>query len=339
MNRVNARAIKISSVTLFVMSIFLGTTIFGTTLHAQSIGSTDPLSVDVSPQYPAPYQNVVITPSSTTFDISAATVTVMVDGTPFYSGSGQQPITVPVGGPGSTTKIVVTADSGGQSYPVTITIRPASVALVTEAVSSTHDFYQGGGLVGSNGRVRLIAIPDLRSSDGVQLDPSTLEYTWKFGDQVLQEASGIGKNVLDATAPEKYRDADVTVTVANSDDSVIAQSSTTVSPVDPITLVYNDDPLLGPNFDMALQNTVNMPDSEETYLGVPYYFSDPPTVNWTVNNVSSSASNDITVRSSGDGQGTAVLGYTATDNTATQTANSTLSVVFGAKQPTGLFGL
>jgi hypothetical protein len=339
MNRVLTRAEKISGTALLVMSIFFGTTFGVTPVRAQSIGSTDPLSVAISPQYPVPYQNVVVTPSSTTFDISAATITVTVNGTVFYKGSGQQPVTVPVGGPGSSTKIVVTAISGGQTFPVTITLHPASVALVTEAVSSTHDFYQGAGLVGSNGRLRLIAIPDLRSSSGAQIDPSALEYTWKFGDQVLQEASGIGKNVLDATAPEKYRDADVTVTVANGDNSVIAQSSTTVSPVDPITLIYRDDPLLGPEFDSALQNTITMPDSEETYVGVPYYFSDPPTVNWTVNNVSSTASNDITVRSSGDGQGSAVLGYTATDNSATQTANSTLSVMFGSTQSSGIFGL
>jgi hypothetical protein len=33
------------------------------------------------------------------------------------------------------------------------------------------------------------------------------------------------------------------------------------------------------------------------------------------------------------------LGYTATDNSATQTANSTLSVMFGSTQSSGIFGL
>jgi ribosomal protein L31 len=339
MNSVLACVKKISGVAVLLVLMFSGIALFGTHTFAQSIGSTDPLDVDVSPQYPTPYQNIVVTPSSTLFDISAATVSVTVNGTPFYSGSGQQSVSVPVGGPGTSTKIVVTAVSAGQSYTQSITIRPASVALVTEGVSSTHPFYEGGDLVGSNGRVRLIAIPDLRTSSGAQIDPSTLEYTWKLGDQVLQEDSGIGKNVLDATAPEKYRDADITVTVANSDNPLIAQSETSVSPVDPVTLVYRDDPLLGPDFDVALQNSTTMSDTEETYLGVPYYFSDPPTVTWTVNGTQSSSDDDITVRSSGNGQGTAVLNYTASDPSATQTANSTLSVVFGNQQSSGLFGL
>jgi hypothetical protein len=48
---------------------------------------------------------------------------------------------------------------------------------------------------------------------------------------------------------------------------------------------------------------------------------------------------DITVRSTGTGAGTAVLNFTANDPATTESANSTLSVLFGQKKSLGIFGL
>lgn len=326
----------------FTLSVLAGLlSLVVVTAHAQTATDAPPaaLTLDVTPQYPAPYQTVTITPSSTTFDITGATITVTVNGTEFYKGSGGTAISIPLNGPGSTSKIVVTAVSDGQTYSESITLRPADVALVVEPVSTTHPFYAGEGLVPSEGRVRLIAIPDLRTSSGKAIDPTTLVYTWSLGDQVLDSDSGIGKSVLDATAPQQYRDADVSVTAATQDGSIIAQAETTISPISPITRIYEDDPLLGPLYDNALPSSYTMPDTEDTFLGVPYYFSTTPTLDWTMNGTDSGSNPDITVRSTGSGAGTAVLNFTANDTSSTESANSTMSVLFGQKTSTGLFGL
>ncbi len=326
-------------ITLAIATI-LGFTSFISLAHAQLSGGSgsDPLTIDLSPTYPAPYQTVTVTPSSTTFDISGATVSVTLNGTAFYKGSGGAPINIPIGGPGKNTTISISVTSGGQTTKKTLVINPADVALVEEPISTTHPFYEGIGLVAPQGGVRLIAIPDLRSSSGKSLDPSTLVYTWKLGDQILTADSGIGKSVLNAVASERYRDSNVTVTVASPDGSIIAQSGVTVSPVDPVTLLYKDDPLLGPLYDTALGSSLTMSGTEDTYLGVPYYFSHTPVLSWTVNGVASGADNSITVRSTGNGTGSAVVGFSANDTSSTQIANSTMSVNFGQK-PTGFLGL
>jgi ribosomal protein L31 len=320
-------------IALFCYSILL--------VHAQTLGScsVQAITLDVSPLYPAPYQNITLTPSSTTFDIAGATVSITVNGTSFYKGSGGNPVTIPMGGPGSATKIKVTATSAGQTYSQSITLRPAEVALIVEPVSTTHPFYLGTGLVGSEGSIRLVAIPDLRTSAGKSLDPATLEYTWKLGDQVLENDSGVGKSVLVATAPQRYRDADVSVLVQNSDGSLLAQAATSISPVDPVALVYLNDPLLGPLFDNALTGTFSMSDAEDTYRGVPYYFSETPTLNWTVNGVDSSTDKDLTVRSTGSGTGSAILSFSASQNDTSQSTNATLNVNFGQAKSLGFFGL
>jgi hypothetical protein len=310
--------------------------------HAQDAGtmaSADPLTLDVQPENPQPYGTITITPSSTVFDIQTMAISITVNGSAFYRGTGGSSVSVPVGGPGTVTKIVIRATPPtGQSTTKTIVIHPASVALVVEAQSSTHPFYQGAGLVSSNAAVRVVAIPDVRTSPTKSVPAASLVYTWKFGDQILEQDSGIGKSVLNATAPPRYRDAPITVTVATQDGSIVAAGSTSVSPVDPVTEIYVNDPLMGPLFDTALTNTTSLTGTEATYRGVGYYYSETPTITWDVNGEPSGSASDITVRSTGSGTGSAILAFQADQSDASLTSNSTVSVLFG--QPTsGFLGL
>ena len=308
--------------------------------NAQAAGGADPLTLDASPQYPAPYQTVTITPSSSVFDIAASTITVTLNGKAYYKGTGGSNITIPIGGPGSTADVSVTISGDGQP-PATqeLIFKPETVALVVEPVSSTHPFYEGSGLVTSEGRVRIVAIPDFRTSATQSVDPSTLIYTWSLGNQELNTDSGVGKSVLDSTAPQQYRDADVSVMVSSPNGTEVAEADTTISPVSPIARIYENDPLLGPLYDNALSNTITMTDAEDTYRGVAYYFSETPAISWGVNGNQSGTTNDLTVRSSGNGTGSAVLDYSATDSNTTQSADSTVSVNFGQTAPGGIFGL
>ncbi len=310
-----------------------------TAAAADASAQVPALTVDVSPQYPTPYSTVTVTPNSTVFDIAGAIISVSVNGTTIYKGSGSTGVPVPLQGPGSTTHITVKAVSGGQTYSQSLTLRPATVALVEEPVSTTHPFYEGAALVPSEGEVRLIAVPDLRTSANVAIDPSKLVYTWSLGDQVLDQDSGIGKNVLNAEAPQEYRDATVSVTVTSQDGTLAAQAETTVSPVDPVTRIYAEGPLVGPLYDVALSDSYTMPDVEDTFLGVPYYFAGTPTSDWSMNGEESGSAPELTVRNTGSGGGTAVISYTASDSSSNATANSTVSVVFGSQNNTGLFGL
>jgi hypothetical protein len=213
------------------------------------------------------------------------------------------------------------------------------VALVVEPVSTTHPFYEGSGLVTSEGRVRIVAIPDIRTSPTHTIDPSTLTYTWSLGDQELESDSGVGKSVLDATAPEEYRDADVSVVVSSPDGSEMAEADTSISPTTPIVRIYQNDPLLGPLYDNALSGTVTMSDAEDTYRGVAYYFSETPTMSWEVNGVPSASSQDITVRDSGSGQGSALLDFSTDDSSTEQSADDSITVNFGQTASGGIFGL
>ena len=309
--------------------------------HAQlsTNSAQDPITIELNPQYPEPYSIAEVRPSSTLVDLSASTVTVSVNGSVVGSGTGKQSYQVPIGGPGSVTVISVTVNNAGTKYQKKLNVHPGDVALVVESLATTHPLYGGAPLVGAQSQVRLIALADIESAPGKPIPASQLEYIWKFGDQVLEAQSGLGKAVLRATAPVRYRDADITVTVMTPDQSFVAEAKTNIEPIDPYVRIYANDPLLGPLFTRALPTELSMSDSEDTFRVVPYYFSGIPTIAWTVNDTPSGADQDITVRAGGSGQGTAILGVTVNRKDAQQEADTRTTIHFGAKKSLGIFGL
>lgn len=303
------------------------------------VGGLESLTLTLTPSYPRPYQDVTVSVRSSAIDLTASTVTISANGTVVEEGSGALNTPVRVGGPGERTTIVVTADTGSQVYTRQVVVRPADVALVSEARTTVPPFYQGGALPASEGRIRLVAIPDVRTAPGSSVSSQSLVYTWRLNNRVLTESSGIGKSVLTATAPIRYRDAQVSVTVATQDQSVVAEARTTVSPVDPIVRLYRADPLLGPLFETALSGTYALAGDEETFRAVPYFFADTPALTWTLNGAGSGSSRDLTVRATGRSAGSAQIAIAARHGDTFQNAATTLRVRFGEAGFLGIFGL
>lgn len=322
---------------LLFSSLLLALTFVHTPVSFAQFTGTDTLTVSVSPEYPKPNETILVTPRSTLIDLSASSITVSVNGKVVNKTTGTESSYVTVGGAGESTVITVTAETLGQTYSKKLTIRPADVSLIVEPISTAHPFYEGALLPASEGRIRLIAISDFRNSAGTLISPSSLVYTWKQGDQVLESSSGVGKSILTATAPLRYRDVAITVTVTTTDNSIVARASTLVSPIDPIVRIYRSDPLLGPIFSHALPKSIALTDTEETFRVVPYYFATAPSLSWEVNGTASETGEEITVRATGSGAGTAFLGVTAKAKNGL--AKTSMSVQFGIAKTLGLFGL
>jgi len=307
-------------------------------LYAQTLGA-EPLSANVFPQYPQPYDAVTVTPQSSAFDLNASTVTVTLNGTQIAKGSGALAATFTAGPAGETDTVVITAAAPGGTYQKTVIIRPASVALVMEPLSTVHPFYAGASLLASGGRVRLIALPEFRSAKG-PLAASGLVYTWKSGNQILIDQSGIGRSVLTSTGPIQYRDAAVSVTVSTPDNSTVGSASIALSPVDPQLVIYDNNPLSGPNFDAAVGSTFAMSGNEESFRAVPYFFPSAPNLTWSVNGNPSGTDPVITVRTTGDSAGTASVSASASQSGSYQSAQDSFSVSFGqGGGGTNIFGL
>lgn len=317
------------------LSLFLFASSYGM-VQAQFSGA-DPLSLSISPEYPKPYQTIRVTPSSTLIDLSATTIKLSVNGKLVSTFSGTEDTSVAVGGPGEKTTITLTATTGGKTYKKSLVVIPGDVALVTEPLSTAQPFYKGALLLAPLGQVRVVAIADLRTSSGVRIDPAKLVYTWKFGNQTLEGDSGIGKNILTAVGPQRYRDAVIRVIVTSADGSVVAQESTLLQPTDPVVRIYKTDPLLGTDFTHALLGTYALLSKEESFRAVPFFFGAHPSLAWTVNGQGSGTAEEVTVRTNGSA-GTASLSLSSSLPATHQSVTNTLGLSFGKGSGTNIFG-
>lgn len=303
--------------------------------HAQFVPGITELNISLSPQNPRPYDTVTATVSSTLIDLAGADISFSLNGTVIEQGN--RTATFTVGGAGSKNTISVVARDGSGAHTAQTVIRPVDVIIVQEPSTTVHPFYSGAALTAQNGGIRLIAMTDFQTSPGVRIPTANLAFTWRLGDRILESDSGLGKNVLIATAPPRYRDAKITVSVSSQDGALFGDAAATVTPASPTVLVYKNDPLAGIDFAHAFSTLVPLVGDEETFRAVPFYFGAAPTVSWTLNGAESGSDPDLTVRSSG-GNGTALIGASAVSG-AGEHSETRFTLEFSAPKSTGIFGL
>jgi hypothetical protein len=317
---------RIASLLLLALLFPLGT--------GAQVVSTEPVMISISPTHPRPYQTITVTIASNLLNLNASDLTISANGV--IIAEQERSGTTKVGAAGSRTVLKATVVTPGKTYTKEVVVIPGDVALVMEPLTNVHPFYMGSPLVASEGRVRFVAIPDIRTAPGSRVSSDNLSYTWRLGDKILTAQSGIGKSSFVATAPQRYRDATISVTVTTRDQTIAARASVDVSPVDPIVRMYRSDPLAGTDYANALNGTYGLRGTEETFRAVSYFFKTIPSFEWTLNGNPSGSSDTVTVRASGNA-GTAVLGTRASADTASASARSTIR--FGEGRSTGIFGL
>jgi len=323
--------------------LFIALTLFTSVLTpyttlAQVGASTEALTVRVTPEHPRPYDTITITPVSNLINLPASSVTISVNGSVIEEGSGGRSANFILGGPGSRATVRVTAVSGGQTYSADAVIRPNDVALILEPLTTTHPLYRGAALASPEARLRIVALADIRSDAGTRIAPNSLSYTWYIGSRVLTEESGIGRSVLSATAPLRYRDADVSVVIATVDGSREGRAAMSIAPVGTKLTTYQDDPLLGIDFAHALSGAFTLQGEEETFHAVPFNFKSVPALSWTLNGSPAGLEPSLTVRTTSNNAGTAAVGVGATGQGG-EAAQTSFTVNFAARRGLGIFGL
>jgi len=307
---------------------------------AQFAPGTDPFTLSISPQYPAPYGRVIITPVSGQVDITSGVMTATVGGKEVYRGNAAT-IEVTLGAPGSTSAIVVRLVSDGRAYTQNLTLTPQDVVLVPEPLASTPMLYAGKPLVPLDGSVRIVAMADLRTGAGKRLDPTTLAYSWVVDGVQIGNASGIGKRALIVESPLPYRSRTVEVRAASPDGKLAGAASLDLVAAEPTLRIYERDPLLGIRFGRALNSTYALRGSESTLYAAAYSFPSAlgtPILEWFVAGVSAQKGSFITLRPTGAGAGSASLSVTGSTG-GVAGASSNLSVTFGSGSGSSFFGL
>lgn len=324
--------------TILAITLFFPGIIFAEGLG--EVGSSDPFSISVAPQYPAPGSSATISFLSYLLDLNNATVTVSVGNKQIYKGTSQ-PISIPLGKAGSVTSVTVVISSGTTSYTKSLVLQPQDVSIIVEPISSSPVLYPGKPSVPLEGDSRIVAVANISDAGGKAIDPSTLSYSWTVDGAQIANSSGIGKSAIIVASPLQYRERPVSVVVQSQMGNLVGGASLSLAPKEPTVRLYENDPLLGIRFDHALPSTYSIRGAELSVYAAP--FSMPlihgtPFVQWFLNGSPVQTGSLVTLRPSGKGEGDATLSLTASTGTSLN-ATSLISLSFGAKRSTNFFGL
>jgi hypothetical protein len=240
--------------------------------HAQ-VRDTD-IVLSISPENPGSNQNVTATLSSYSIDLDKANISWSVNGQSSSMGIGKKTFFFETGSSGTPITLSAMIDTvDGQSVSKTETITPADVDMLWEADDAySPPFYRGKTLVPSQGIFKVVAMPNLVSQSG-KVDASNLSYAWTQDGDPQTDSSGWGKNYL--IFQNSYLDKDNVIKVSVSDitGTTGAEGDITLNTTTPKILFYENDPLLGINWETALTDGFKINPNGETIVAAPYFFS------------------------------------------------------------------
>ena len=276
---------------ILLLSLFI-VTIPLTDIDAQ-INSID-ISVQISPEIPGPYENVNLTLISYVVDVNKLQISWYLNDQKKSSGIGKKDFSFTAGGVGSTStvRIEMFVAEGGL-IKKTITIQPASVDLLWETVNSyVPPFYKGKALPSSESKIKVVAVPNLKTSAGAKLKENDFTYNWERNLKFSQNLSGYGKSTY--TFQNNYLDQSekIELIISSIKDNYTAKKIINIPMVSPEIVFYEKNPLRGINYEKALTSDFSMQGKESTIVAEPYFFSPANPISeelryeWSLNNES-----------------------------------------------------
>lgn len=262
---------KLRVLSLFFLVVFVCFASFETT-HAQEITDQD-VTLNISPESPGPFENVSVSLSSFAFDLNKSEIKWVLDGKTSLLGFGKKDFTFKSGDIGSATTLDIIIIRGETQINKKIIIRPAGLDLLWQAVDShTPPFYKGKALPSTEGQVKVVAVPNIRSN-GTRVADKDIVYNWKLNYKTMQSASGYGNSSF-VFRNDSLNDVEVVrVQASTVKQGATAQGSLSVTPQKPLIAFYENNPLKGINYRQAIQGTIALENPEMSIRAEPYFFS------------------------------------------------------------------
>lgn len=191
------------------------------------------MTITAIPANPNPGQQVSLKVQSFGLDLNQTVITWNYNGTQVSSGTGKTEITIIAPKAGQTG--TVTATTSGTLLPAnaSISIRPASVDLLWEAVDSyTPAFYKGKALPANGALIKVTGIPSANA-------PKNNVFTWTRNDEVQQEKSGYNRSsFLFENSPTVTTES---IGLTLSSGSFSGTNTVTITPSSPTIVAYQNN--------------------------------------------------------------------------------------------------
>lgn len=252
-----------------ILSPFLLATAQGVPTSIQGI------DLKLSTDNPAPGQTITVTAESYLADLNSSSITWSLNGSLYQKDVGLTSITVKAPELGKRLNIAVAAvTSDGRNLNTEINLGSGSIDLILETGGYTPPFFNGKAPIAYQNAYKIIAIPHLANSFGVEYDPRSLVYQWTKDTKVIQDASGYGKQVFSWKDEIVPRSRMVSVKVSTRDGTAQAEKAILFQAAGPAIVFYTNDPLYGPLYNRALGESVGLGSKGElSVLAVPFGFN------------------------------------------------------------------
>ncbi len=250
--------------------------------------SVSSILINMVPPYPNPYENVKISLNSYANNLDSILIAWSVNGKAVISGIGKKSFSTDAPAPGGETSVIATVYLPDGALEIKIPIRPSAMVLLWEANDSyVPPFYKGKALPMPASEVKVVAIPEIRTSSGLT-DIKNMTYSWQKDYTNSVDGSGYGKNFF-LYINDYLEDSNMISVIASTlDQSYSSKATLEIGTAQPKIAFYRRDSALGTLWDKALPNTYKI-QGPEIFQAVPYFIApkeirNPMLVwNWFIN--------------------------------------------------------
>ncbi|OGI64684.1 hypothetical protein A3H53_03125 [Candidatus Nomurabacteria bacterium RIFCSPLOWO2_02_FULL_40_10] len=243
-------------------------------ISAQKIyaASESSISADTMPPYPEPYESTNVTLKSYTYNLDSVLISWSENGKVIASGTGKKSFSATAPAAGESAEVTATIYLPDGAIERKIIIRPSVMELLWQANDShIPPFYKGKALPTADSEVKVVAMPEIRTSGGLA-DPNNMTYAWKKDYTNNVDGSGYGKNFFLYINDYLEDSNTISVTASTVGEQHSSQASIEIGTAEPKILFYKNDSILGTIWEMAL-NSAHKIQGPEIVRAVPYFIS------------------------------------------------------------------
>jgi len=257
---------------------------------ANALSSSDIL-VNVTPENPAPNENVGIALNSYAVKLDNVLISWSVGGKTLLSGIGKKSFSLEAPSAGAETNVIATLSLPEGEISTRIVIKPNILVLLWQTDDSyTPPFYRGKAMPSPASQIKVIALPEIKSGSQM-INPKNMVYAWKKDFTNNQDGSGYGKNSFVYTSDYLEDSNNISVKASTTDQKFSSEASIAIGTIQPKIVFYKNDANFGTLWEQALQNGHKIT-NEEIIEASPYFISPKDiripflTWNWSINNSS-----------------------------------------------------
>lgn len=231
------------------------------------------ISIDFSPTYPGPNENVSVSIESFQTDLNKSEINYYINGESISGGLGQKTFNFTTGGLNQEIDILIEIiKPNGQTLEKNYTINPGEVDLYYEAETYTPPFYKGKSDFTTQSRLKMVAIPNFSDDSGNIIPSSQIVYTWKINGNVDGGASGLGRNIYYYQPDIISRPIQVVLEASPRSSNQTSRIIKTIRPTEPSIFVYEKNPIYGTIFTQTVDSDLTLQREEIELEAIPYGF-------------------------------------------------------------------